>query len=56
MLPGGPGGGRTPEGAGPRVHDTRRRAGAEIDRRMLAGSRAEARRLTDLRCIFELVR
>jgi hypothetical protein len=33
MLPGEPGGGRTPEGVGPRVNDTRRRAGAEIGRR-----------------------
>ena len=32
MLPGEPGGGRTPEGIGPRVNDTRRRAGAEIGR------------------------
>jgi hypothetical protein len=30
MLPGEPGGGRTPEGVGPRVNDTRRCAGAEI--------------------------
>jgi hypothetical protein len=32
MLPGQPGGGRTPEGVGPRVNDTRRGAGAEIGR------------------------
>ena len=30
MLPGEPGGGHTPEGVGPRVNDTRRRASAEI--------------------------
>ena len=30
MLPGEPGGGRTPEGVGPRANDTLRRAGAEI--------------------------
>ncbi len=37
MLPGEPGGGRTPEGVGPRVHDTRRRAGAEIGGEAICG-------------------
>jgi hypothetical protein len=37
MLPGEPGGGRTPEGVGPRVHDTRRRASAEIGGEAICG-------------------